>query len=360
LYEDGKLQKIEALYLAKKTQIERKQVYKDFVPQLSRSFYLLFQLLDYNPRLAEAIDYLFEHVLLPEDTLTIMTPMKNYTLSKQAFLSRWTFDPKKSFSKELQSIIKKDTKIGSSHYRSLLRNLRMLVRSLSVGDRGAQSNIMFELESDISSTLSSPYLLLSRYKTTLQTMEELRVVDEKIFIKFAESLKKQKGQKNVLFFYQREFRPEIHPNVINQMMSVYQDRPNITSDLHDLFQFYQRHVTLDSNKIKQAFADSSILFNFIFMNKEPGNISGIYMREQSEDIFSAFSEIAKATGGVVDTSQDPAYAFKKAIEISESYYLLYYSPTDYEKDGKFKRIKVKTKDKDYLVTHRLGYFADRD
>jgi len=49
---------------------------------------------------------------------------------------------------------------------------------------------------------------------------------------------------------------------------------------------------------------------------------------------------------------------KSAVEASENYYLLYYSPRPYVKDGKFREISVRVKNKDYRVVHRLGYYAD--
>ena len=70
------------------------------------------------------------------------------------------------------------------------------------------------------------------------------------------------------------------------------------------------------------------------------------------------SDVAEATGGIMDNSQNPSHAFKKAIEASESYYLLYYSPTDYNKDGKFKSIKVRVINQDYKIMYRQGYFAN--
>jgi len=51
-------------------------------------------------------------------------------------------------------------------------------------------------------------------------------------------------------------------------------------------------------------------------------------------------------------------AFKRAIEASEQYYLLYYMPKNYRKDGKFKKIKVRVKNKKFSVSHRAGYFAN--
>lgn len=82
------------------------------------------------------------------------------------------------------------------------------------------------------------------------------------------------------------------------------------------------------------------------------------MEEHSEDIYSSFKEMAKASGGFVDSSTNPVPLFKKALEASENYYLLYYSPKNYEADGKFKEIRVRIKSKGHRVIHRAGYFAN--
>lgn len=349
LYENGKLQKIEALYLTKKTQIERREETRDFMPYTQRRFYFLFQLSHYNPKLSEAINYFFTHVLIPGDTLEVMTLAKSYTLSPKALESI----PKEKLAKDLVNIVQKDTKIGASEYRNLINDLKRIVRGIS----GQTSTT--GVESDAASqSFSLPYLL-PRYRDTLNKMESLRIVDEKKFLAFAAKLRRIEGQKNVFFFYQREFRPEIQPKVMNLLMSQYQDQPNIQGDLQDLMQHYHRHLMPNVDRIKQAFSDSSIFLNFIFMHKEPENVSGIQMVEQSEDIFEIFSQIAEATGGVVDSSQNPAAAFKNGIEIAENCYLLYYYPANYKRDRKYRNIEVKIKNKDYRIVHRQGYFADR-
>ena len=342
LYEDGVLQKIEALHLTDKTQLSRSEGAKGFIPQVSRNFYLLFQLIDYNPKLGDAFDYFFSEVMLPEDNLTIMTPVKNYTLPKGA-LKKYSRD---EISKDMQNIVRKDVKIGSSNYRSVFRDLKRIVQSISGSGE------------DVIDSAYSLEFLLPRYREALMNMEELRVVEEKLFLMFARQLKIIGGQKIVFFFYQREFRPEISGTVYDIIQSEFQDRPNIMAEVNDLFAFYRRDSRLNADRIKQAFADSSLDFYFLFMDRRPEGAPGIIMREQSEDVFSTFSEVTKATGGLIRTSQNPAMGFKDAATASESCYFLFYSPKNYKKDGKFKEIEVKVKNRNYSIKHRTGYIAD--
>jgi hypothetical protein len=341
-------QQIQALYLVKKADILRQQGAQEFSPAVSRNFFLLFQLTEYTPKLADLIEYLFKQVLLPTDTMVIQTPMKSYSLSPQALARK----PKEELAEEMNSLLKKDIKTGNTEYNGLLNDLKRIVRNISgISTRG-------DIESDSVSSNTGLEFMLNRYKDTVARMEEQRLIDERKIFRFAQALKRVEGQKNVFFIYQREFRPEIQSVVLNSLLDSYQDQPNVMSDLQDMFQFYSRDLSVNAELLKKAFADASINFNFIFMNKEPENISGIAMREQSEDVFRAFSQVVTATGGIVDTSQNPASGFKHAIESSQTYYLLYYSPENYRPDGQFKNILVRVKNPNYSVLHRLGYFAN--
>ncbi len=355
LYENGILQKIDALYLIKDTAAERREADRDFGPLLSRTFYFLFQLTDWDPNLGDAIEYFFNDVFLQGDSLVIMTPEQTFRLSPQAFAAQ----PLESISKELIKILRKDIQLGNSRYKSTMRNLRRLVGEIksASGVSSLQASPEQSLDTGFSDASLSLELLLPRYTDAIREMDDLRFVDQQTFISFAGALKKQLNQKNVYLFYQREFRPEINPSLLTEIMMNFQDKPHILGKLTELFDLYKRDSRFDGDQINQAFADSSLLFNFIFTDRIAERFSGIYMREQSEDIFQVFSEAAKATGGIVENSQNLAIGFKKAAEISSQYYLLYYSPVNYVKDGSYKSIEVKVKNQNYSITNRKGYFA---
>lgn len=354
VYENGVLQKIEALYLANKDHISREEEVTEFSPATQRTFLLIFQLLDYHPKLEEVIDHFFQNIIVPGDTLSIQTPLKNYSLSPQALQTK----SKDVISKELNKILRKDISTGSTEYNALLRDLTRLVRSIqSAAGFGDRSNATADFESDQTDSQFGIEYLLPRYRDALSKLDDLRVVDEKRFLGFASQLKVREGQKNVIFFYQREFRPEIAPAVLSQMEAQYHDNMEVMGALQELYMFYSRDARMNMERLKQAFSDSGMIFNFIFMNKDPQYISGIRMNEQSEDIFEALTEAAHATGGTVDTSQNPDVAFKNAMNATETYYILYYSPVNYTADGTFKTIEVKLKNKDFNLKYRSGYYA---
>jgi len=188
-------------------------------------------------------------------------------------------------------------------------------------------------------------------------MEGIRLVDEKKLIAFAASLSPLAGQKTVVLFYQREFRPEISPATMTRLMSLYQDNPDILGNLMDLFQFFKREKTFDAGRVKRAFADADIDFHFIFMEKKNQRVFGATMREQSEDTYPGFVEIAKATGGTSDSSSNPARAFKRAAEASGEYYLLSYAPEGTPTGAGFRQIEVRVNRPGCQVIYPQGFFT---
>ena len=352
IYEDGELQKVSSFYLVKNTNLEKQEGASVSTPNTARRFYMLFQLLEYNPQLNEAFDNFFQNVIRPNDTLTIMTPMKTYHLSREALQNQ----PPEKLSRDLQNVVRKDTKTGSGEYNSLIQDLKQIVRSIS-SQAGATGMGGGTESSDTGSGFGLEFQL-PRYRDTLQRLDEIRLVNEKTFLTFAGQMKRLDAQKVVFLFYQREFRPEIEGRILNLLVSQYQDQPNIMGAVQDLFTMYNRDTQMDIERLSRAFSDSSTMFNFIFMHKQPDNVRGISMREQSEDVFATFVEVANATGGIVDNAQNPAAGFRSAAQAASEYYLLYYSPANYRKDGTFKKITVKIKDKDYQIIHRSGYYAN--
>jgi hypothetical protein len=82
--EDGKPQKIEAVYLVKKTSVERSEESRRFSPNTERNFYLFFEVNEYDPRLGGALDKFIRNEVNPNDNLWIITPDGTYHLKGEA------------------------------------------------------------------------------------------------------------------------------------------------------------------------------------------------------------------------------------------------------------------------------------
>jgi len=325
VFEDGKIQKIEAVYLIKKTSIEKKEGEKIFSPNVSRNFVLLFQVQDYLPKIEKALDYFFNNVIMPGDALTVFTPMKTYNFKTEAL----SLLPREEIVKQLKAKIRKDTLMGNSEYKHLLREMQEQVAGVD------------------EMSIQIVQLLLNR-----------------LVMGFAEFLKAKEGQKYVFLFYQKELLPQLDPTTLSTRQSLSQDEQHFLFQLSDLFLHYRRDIAFNVDRIKQVFSDSSISIHFLYITKAPVlSVEGmqpspVTWREQSEDIFSAFREMAMATGGLTDSSSNAASSFQRVVDASENYYLIYYAPKGYKRDGTFRNIDVKVKNKNYRISHRAGYFAN--
>jgi VWFA-related protein len=331
--EDGVQQKVEAVYLIKKTTIEREvtdmrkeEARKRYAPQISRHFVLLFEVTDYLPKMKEAIAFFFEKVITPQDTLTVITPVKTYRFNKKALADM----PRAKISALLNEKLRMDITTGCREYHSLLRDYRSLMSS------------SFPLDQKL-------YLLRQK----IREFRQMRDLNEKKISDFAEFLKDISGQKHVFLFYQRELFPY----------------PDLPFESHEYLEITSELATLipqNIDRIKQSFSDSSIAIHFLYITKPQREIAseynsrqqGVMWQEISAGIFNTFREMALATGGLTESSANIAFTLEKAADASENYYLLYYSPKDYVADGEFKRIEVKVLGKNYRVTHRSGYIAD--
>jgi len=358
VYEDGILQKVEAVYLVKKRDIKRSEENRKFSPKTVRNFYLLFEVSDFLPKLGETIEYFIENIFYPGDHLTVVTPVKTYRLKDKTF----EVLTKSEIIRQLKGILRKDALIGSADYRSAIRDLTGVTKAItsSIAQGGLEASVTNK-PADFGTSAYKDMdlgLQLTTYALLLNKLENLRYVNQEKLLGFARHLKAERGQKYVFLFHQREFIPAVEPRILNQYFSAYQDRPDILHSITGLFDFYKRDIDFDIDLIKKAYSDSSISMHFLYITSPPPIVSGVRMEEHSEDIFSAFREMARATGGFVESSANPLSLFQRAIHASENYYLLYYIPKNYVRDRQFKEIRVKTKNGTYRIVHRAGYYAN--
>jgi VWFA-related protein len=365
--ENGIPQKIEAVYFVKKRSVERSQERKRFAPKTARSYFLFFELTDNDPRIADAINYFAHNVLTPGDNLAIVTSMKSYKMKNIAF----EVSSRDEIARQLIKLIRRDTLMGNSEYRNLVKELSALAGSLStqmrmvqvpdVAQEGSFDNISQPITDMSSGSLLEGRTLeeqLNLYENFMLRLDNLRKVNQQTLLEFAQYLSQQEGQKYVTIFYQKEFIPQIDPKLLNQTMSLYQDRPLILQAISNMIDFYKREIPIDVELIKQTYSDCSISIHFLYITRTPDREYGLHMEDHTEDIFAAFREMAIATGGFIDSSSMADFLFKRAVEAIENYYLVYYSPVNYSSDGKFKEINVRIKNKDYRIFHRAGYFAN--
>lgn len=329
VYEEGILQELQAVYLIKDTNIIKEEKTAGQITQAApptvRHFLLNIEVKDYLPQISDALDYFFKEVIRPGDTLQVVTPLKTYRFRSEAL----TRLPPERISDQLKTKLKTDIKEGNTQFRTLMRDFYHLLE-----------------------TRYPPELAELKHRQLFdicKQMRDLTDILERNVLQFADTLKTLIGQKHVFLFYQKDVLPNYEFDDFEQMELL-------------------KPVSFDVSKIKQYYSDASVTVHFLFITKEPqaalhtmGQDAPVIfsrLQDMSGNIFGAFSEMAKATGGLTESTQNPAFALQQASEASRNYYLLFYQPRIYRADGKFKRIEVKIKSGNFRITHRAGYIAD--
>jgi VWFA-related protein len=360
ILEDGTPQRIEACYLVKKAAVQRSEERKSFLPQTARHFYLFFEIADYLPKIDEALSHLFQNVIIPSDDLVIITPIKTYRLKEHSLQAK----SKDAIAAELRGLIRKDCLAGNTEFRSTTDSLTEVAKSLSAairegytGDTGEAQVLLGKDNPRDIDQLSQINEQLVTYATLLDKLDTLRNISQMKMLDFAHHLLRQDGQKYVFIFYQREYIPQIDPKIISTYSALYQDHSYIYQTLTRASGFRDREMSFDVARVKQAYADASTAVHFLFITTPRPEIEGVYLEERSEDVYLAFREMAAATGGIFQSSSNPAAMFEKALEAAENYYLLYYTPKKIESsEENFRTIAVHLKKAGYQVFHRSGYF----
>ncbi len=359
LFEDGVPQKIEAVYLVQDGQIKRSDEKKRFMPEIERTLFLFLQVTEYSVRYKDALENFIETNLLPSDNLYIVTPLKTYRLRDNA-LGMVT---KEDIQKQLIEILRSDTLLATSEYRQTIKSLSSLAAQLTAVLSGGAERAPtdgFEVADGYDDARIMQDLLL-QYSSELIRLETLREIHQLKLLDFARFLKNRPGQKHVFFIYQREFIPTIEPRIMTQYLEFNQEHHDVLHSFSDLFNFNYRDTNFNIDEVEKAYADSSISIQFLFVTMPAQQEFGIRMEEHSEDVYSAWKQISAATGGYFGASARPEILLQTAVEATENYYLIYYTPKniDYSEDRKFRRITVQVKDRSgYKVSHRIGYYED--
>jgi hypothetical protein len=344
--EDGVPQKIEAAYLFKKTALERKEGKTAFKPEAARHFYVFFSLFEYDPRIPKALNHFFHNVIKPGDQLMVITPRSAYDMKKSLIEKT----PADKIVERLTAMLKKDIQAGDSAYRSVLADLKRLSGVGGVQVINPDETLSDEMRAYGEGT---PAEWLVKFRSDYETLEQLRSINESKLVDFAKSIKALGGNKIVFYFYQKEFVPTPPTGTVMGFMQ----NPATSSIASEVFELMNRKSTVNSDRVKKAFSDSSINVYFLYLTKNPADLPLDQIADGSADIFPVFDEIAKATGGYTTSSQNPEYLMQQASRAADNYYLLYYSPKVKTADGKFRTVTVRVKSGNYRVAHLAGYFA---
>jgi VWFA-related protein len=343
VFENGRPQKIAAFYFVRKTSVQKEErpgpSASPSVPKTARTIVLQFEVLEPAPKIDEAIDYFFAEILQPDDSLIVVTPRTSYRFKPEALAKL----PRAEIARQLKGKLRSDILAGAADLRRITASIRDVTG--------------MPLDPDQKQEMVSELVRQLRDRLGINTRSLRRLAD---------GLKAQEGQKYVFLFYQKEIIPvaslgQFGDESLDASESSLADAAD--ADAH-------RTSEVTPKAIERIFSDASITAHLIYLTQstmnragldgefQRGGGSGLRTKDLSASIFGSLRDMARATGGLAESSGNPFAAFRKAVTASENYYLLYYVPADYRPDGRFREIKVTVKGKRYRVSNRAGYFAN--
>jgi VWFA-related protein len=301
-------------------------------PVLARTFILIFELNSFRKGPRDALDYVIGHGLRENDTLFVATPIRTYRIGPESPSRR---EPA-ALTKALQNRLSDDIQKASSELRFLMSDY------LSVAQKED-----LEIAVGRQDTLKD---LLSRIR-------QCKTVDESRLTGIAKAFSTIPGQKHVLLFLEKE------DALMKRVRTSGLDQSEV-----ELFKMeMMRDVQFNIDRLSRVFSQNQLDFNFIFITSDEALQTSLEVHPSSwgdyekiditGEFFSVFRKIAQMTGGLTISSQNPLASTKKAVEVADRFYLLYYQPKNATMDGTFREIKVRVKDRNYTIFHRQGYLA---
>jgi hypothetical protein len=149
-----------------------------------KNYVLMFQTLEYDTRLGDAVDYFLKEVLKPEDNLILFTPQRHYAFSQK---TRQT-TPLEKLIQVTKDVLKRDISMAASTYKDIIQQMEVVVRTFTDPDTSQLKN------------------LTAQYRQLKENLFNIRKLNEKLFMDLAAMFKQAKGENHIIIFYEKRIR----------------------------------------------------------------------------------------------------------------------------------------------------------
>lgn len=264
---------------------------------MPRNFVLLFDILNYTREMGDAVTYFFNQVLAPNDQLIIYTPARAYGFSKNTLGK-----PRGELIATMKEKLRGDSAAYSSNYTIILNEMKGLAEAIEGGQTtggDAQAGIKNSL---------------NMYRQNMENLRTLRQVNESLLMKIVDMFKTQQGKNHLVMLYEAEFRPIPNKETLSRLRAI----PEIAFIVAELFASDDQKSPLDAEKFIDIFGEGKVTLHFLYIKPKDKSLVQDF-KEHSADMYDVFTKIAKATGGIVETTANPEAALKSLVKaIGES------------------------------------------
>jgi hypothetical protein len=260
-----------------------------------RNFVVLFEFLDNSSGVEDAVEYIFNDMLGPDDLLIIYSPVRFYSFSKTT-LAR----PKAELISMMKEKLRGDTSQAAQGYKQVIKDMEGIVRNLETIVLGTGPA---DEEGDLRT-------LFMRYSQGLGNLQQLRKVNEPALRQIAGLFRNQRGQNHIVLLFEREFRPVPNRDALNQL----RDNPVFAMQANELFASDNLKAPFNADAIGELFMQAPLTLHFLYV-KSKSNFTAGDTFENSGDMYAVFSKLAKTTGGVCVTIAEPVAGLKSIMAV---------------------------------------------
>ena len=266
-----------------------------------RNLIVFFEFLDNANGVENAVEYIFNKMLGPSDQLIIQSPARVYGFSPKT-LSR----PKAELIAMMQEKLRGDISRSGQNYKQVISDMETAIRNLEgfVMPSGVDSSGINQPPE--TRNLSE---LFAFYRQGLDNLKQLRMVKDTPLRQLTAAFRGQKGENHVIVLFEREFRPIPRREALNALGEM----PKFAFLANELFLTGNTKEPFDVAALADYFKQVPLTQHFIYVTSKNTSVSGNVL-ENSGDIYSAFSKIAEATGGVSKTIAEPMDGLESVVK----------------------------------------------
>jgi len=264
---------------------------------MPRNFVLLFDILNYTREMGDAVTFFYNQVLAPNDQLIIYTPARAYGFSKNTLAK-----PRGELIATMKEKLRGDSAACSSNYKIIFNEMKNQVGAIEGGQTTG-----VDAQAGIKNSLTM-------YRQDMENLRTLRQVNESLLMKIVDMFKTQQGKNHMVMLYEAEFRPIPNKETLTRLRAI----PEIAFIVAELFASDDQKPPLDAEKFIDIFREGKVTLHFLYIKPKDKSLVQDF-KEHSADMYDVFSKIAKASGGIVETTANPEAALKSLVKaIGES------------------------------------------
>jgi hypothetical protein len=262
-----------------------------------RNLVVFFEFLENANGVEDAVEFIFNKMLGPDDQLIIQSPAQTYGFTR-ATLSR----PKAEVIAMMQEKLRGDFSRSGQDYKQVIKNLDAAAREIE--------EIVYP--SGVVDTTKDINELFILYRQELANLNQLRKIDEASLRKLTAAFHGQKGENHLIVLFEREFRPIPRREALNALA----DMPKFASQSNELFFTGNVNEPFDIAALADYYKQVPLTQHFIYVTAKSTSSSGNLL-ENSNDIYSIFSKLAEATVGVCTTISEPTAGLQSIMKAWE-------------------------------------------